>query len=52
MALVVPHLVDAVIWKRRDAVQRGLVFWPASVLAVAFTLVFGTNAGGFIYFKF
>jgi alginate O-acetyltransferase complex protein AlgI len=52
VALVVPHLVDAVIWKRRDAVQRGLVFWPASVLAVAFALVFGTNAGSFIYFKF
>lgn len=52
VALVVPHLIDAVIWKRRDAVQRGVVFWPASVLAVAFTLVFGTNAGSFIYFKF
>jgi len=52
VALVVPHLVDAVIWKRRDVVQRGVVFWPAAVLAVAFTLVFGTNAGGFIYFKF
>jgi len=52
VALVVPHLVDAVIWRRRDAVQRDLVFWPASVLAVAFTLVLGTNAGSFIYFKF
>ena len=52
VALVVPHAVDAAIWKRRDAVQRDLVFWPACVLAVAFALIFGTNAGGFIYFKF
>ncbi|HEY0195316.1 MAG TPA: MBOAT family O-acyltransferase [Kofleriaceae bacterium] len=52
VALVVPHLVDAATWRRREAMQRDRVFWPACVLAVAFTLLFGTNAGSFIYFKF
>jgi len=33
-------------------VQRDLVFWPLAMLALAFTLLFGTNAGSFIYFKF
>ena len=52
IALAVPHAIDAFVWARREAIQRGGLFWPISVIAVTFALVFGTNAGNFIYFKF
>jgi D-alanyl-lipoteichoic acid acyltransferase DltB (MBOAT superfamily) len=52
MSLVVPHLLDAAIVRRREAVVQGFLFWPIAVFAAAFAFLFGTGSGGYIYFGF
>jgi D-alanyl-lipoteichoic acid acyltransferase DltB (MBOAT superfamily) len=51
-ALVLCQALDAVMQRRRDAVERAWLMWPAMVLAVAALALFSGVAQPFIYFAF
>jgi D-alanyl-lipoteichoic acid acyltransferase DltB (MBOAT superfamily) len=51
-AIVLCHLLDHSVRRRRDLVERPWIMWPAMVVAVACVALFGREAQPFIYFAF